>query len=588
MTSYNAPLADMVFLLKNIFIHDKDIKKFHNFSEDLIEPILSEANRLASEVFHPLNKVGDSHGCILKNNLVFTSKGFKEAYNLFCDGGWSSLSCHEEFGGQEMPSALSSLVSEIFSSSNMALTMYVGLTHGAYSAIYHHGSEEQKKQYLPFLASGRWSGTMNLTEPQAGTDLGLVKTKANRQEDGSFKITGEKIFISAGEHDLSENIIHLVLARIDGAAEGVKGISLFIVPKFLPDTNEKNSLKCTKLEEKMGIHGNATCAMSYDGATGFLIGEENRGLQAMFTMMNEARLGVAIQGLSQSEIAYQNASAYAKQRPQGRHIVSEKNPDQPADMIIHHPDVKRMLLNIKSFNFAARSMMVNIGYEMDRLHHPNESTHNAAELYIALMTPVAKGFVTDMSYDLCTQAQQIFGGYGYIKETGIDQFVRDSRITMIYEGANGIQAQDLLFRKMAKNGGKSIVTYIQNLIKLTSEIKGINDLHEAFNALDECRSCLQKAGIWLMQDGIKDFEHMAACAYDVMHLLGITELCRQYANIENFLYKNSRIKENNLQYYKQVRFLAEFFYKNYVPKVNYLQRKIINENAISKISNIYL
>ncbi len=398
--------------------------------------------------------------------MVTTPTGFKEAYKLLVDGGWPALVADTQYGGQGLPNALGVIFNEMVSSANMAFGMYPGLSHGAYSALSQHGTPEQKEKYLPKLVTGEWTGTMNLTEPHCGTDLGLLRSKAVPVGDGSYRISGQKIFISAGEHDLAENILHLVLARIEGAPAGVKGISLFLVPKFLVNDDgslgNRNGVSCGSLEEKMGIHGNATCVLNYDEAIGWLVGEEHKGLRAMFTMMNEARLGVGLQGLSQSEVAYQNAVTYALERLQGRSLTGTTAEDKPADPLIVHPDIRRMLLDIKSFNEGARALLVWTAMHGDLSHRSDdEKTREFGDDMMALLTPVLKGYFTDRGFMNAVDAQQVYGGHGYIGEWGMEQFVRDARIAMIYEGANGVQALDLVGRKLAQNGGRAVFAFFK-------------------------------------------------------------------------------------------------------------------------------
>src|SRR5271157_2783909 len=454
MPTYKAPVSDTVFLLNDVFEYAR-YANAPGFSEapiDVVEAVLTEGAKFVEEVVQPLNRVGDLEGCTRHaDGSVTTPKGFKAAYKALVEGGWVGLAGDPAYGGQGLPPFLAVLFSEYECSGNLAFAMYPGLTNGAVAALTVHGSDELKSRYLRKMTTGEWTGTMNLTEPQCGTDLGLIKTRALRQGDGSFAISGQKIFISAGEHDLAENIIHLVLARIEGAPAGVKGISLFVVPKFLPDANgalsERNGVVCGSIEHKMGIHANSTCVMNYDDAQGWLVGEENRGLNAMFVMMNAARLDVAIQGLAQSEAAYQNAAAYARERLQGRSLAGVKEPGKPADPILVHPDVRRMLLEIRVFNEAARALMIWAALSLDEAHEfPDPEVRQAADDRLGLLTPVLKGMFTDAGFANAVKAQQVLGGHGYVAEWGMEQFVRDARITMIYEGANGIQALDLVGR----------------------------------------------------------------------------------------------------------------------------------------------
>lgn len=532
MPTYSAPLREFRFLLKDVL----DIERYSNlpgFSDapmDLIDQVLEEGAKFCEGVLAPLNKVGDEHGCKRNDDgSVTTPPGFKEAYTQFTEGGWSGLSGDPNYGGQGMPHVVSMAWSEMCSSANMAFTMYPGLSHGAYAAIHQHGSDEQKQTYLPKLVSGEWTGTMNLTEPHCGTDLGMLRTKAIPQADGSYRITGQKIFISAGEHDLSKNIIHLVIARIEGAPQGTKGISLFIVPKFVLDkegnAGARNGVVCGKIEEKMGIHGNSTCVLNYDDATGYLIGAENKGLHAMFTMMNVARLGVGLQGLSQSEVAYQNGVAYAKDRLQGRSITGAKNPNGPADPIIVHPDIRRMLMDAKAFNEGARAFAFWTALNGDLLHaSPDEKVREKAEDYMGLMTPVIKSYLTDKGYANATNCQQIFGGHGYIEEHGMSQFVRDARIAMIYEGANGIQGLDLVGRKLGANGGRAIFAFFNEIDDFVHAHEDDAELKEFIAALTAAKAQLQDGTMWLMQNGMTNFDNAGAASHDYLNLFGITAL----------------------------------------------------------------
>ncbi len=531
MPTYTPPLRDMRFALhETLKIQDAaTVRGYDEMTEDFTSAVLEEAGKIARDVLAPINQVGDQQGCTLENGVVRTPAGFKEAFDTLREGGWTGLDCDPEYGGQGMPYVLATAVGEMHSAANMAFAMYPGLTHGAYSAIRAHGSEEQKRTYLPKMVACEWTGTMNLTEPHCGTDLGLLRTKAEPQDDGSYKITGQKIFISAGEHDMSENIIHLVLAKIPGGPEGVKGISLFIVPKFLVNEDgslgARNAVSCGKIEEKMGIHGNSTCVMNYDGATGFLVGEKHKGLRAMFTMMNEARIGVGMQGLAQAAVAYENALAYAKDRLQGRAVTGAAAPDKPADPLIVHPDVRRMLMDQKAFVEGARMFVLWGASLIDRELRGDDK--DAAGL-IALMTPVLKGFLTDKAFEMATQAQQIYGGHGYIEETGMSQFVRDARIAMIYEGANGVQALDLVGRKLALDGGKHVMAFFEMLKTFIKENEGDEALKKDFlDPLKAASKDLQAAGMFFMQQGMKNPNEALAGSTDFMHLFG--HVCLGYA-----------------------------------------------------------
>src|SRR3954453_12187183 len=477
MPAYKALVEDTLFLLHDVFAIERrnNLPGFADATPDLIEAILGEGAKLCEEVLAPLNRTGDLEGCKRHDDgRVTTPTGFKDAHDAYGAGGWTGLSVPAEYGGQGLPYTLNAVVSEFASSANMAFSMYPGLTMGAVAALLVHGSEEQKRTYLPKMVEGRWSGTMNLTEPQCGTDLGLIRTKAVPNCDDSYAISGTKIFISAGEHDLTENIIHLVLARIEGAPAGIKGVSLFGLPKVLVNAHgslgARNGVSCGSIEHKMGIHGNSTCVMNYDGATGWLIGDENKGMQGMFVMMNEARLGVAVQGLAQSEVAYQNAAAYARDRLQGRSLTGPKSPDKPADPIIVHPDVRRTLLTIRAFNEAARAMVVWTALKSDVAHRSTDpKDRQEADDHMGLMTPVMKGVMTDTGFANAVLAQQMYGGHGYIAESGMEQFVRDARIAMIYEGANGIQALDLVGRKLPRDGGRAVMAFFGEVAAFAKE-----------------------------------------------------------------------------------------------------------------------
>ncbi|WP_300584988.1 acyl-CoA dehydrogenase C-terminal domain-containing protein [Marivita sp.] len=524
MPSYTAPLKDMQFILHDVLnASEQDIPGYAELDRDFTGAVIEEAGKLASDVLMPLNAVGDTEGCVLENGVVRTPKGFKEAFDMMRDGGWTALDCDPEYGGQGLPYLMHTAAQEPFVSSNMAFNMYQGLTHGAYSAIYFHGSDEQKQTYLPKMTTCEWTGTMNLTEPHCGTDLGLMRTKAVPQEDGSYKITGQKIFISAGDHDMAENIIHLVLAKIPGGPEGIKGVSLFIVPKFIVNEDgslgERNGVSVGKIEEKMGIHGNATCVMNYDEATGYLIGEMHKGMRAMFTMMNEARLGVGLQGYAQAEVAYQNAVAYANDRLQGRDVTGAKAPEKSADPIIVHPDIRRNLMDQKSFTEGARAFTYWGAYLIDRAH---KNSDKDADGLISLLTPIIKGFQTDKGFEMAVNAQQVYGGHGYIEEWGMSQFARDARIAMIYEGANGIQALDLVGRKLAQDGGKHVMAFFEMIKTFAAENKGQD---EAFDRdfLDPLKSAskdLQAAAMYFMQNGMKNPNNALAGSYDFMHMFG--------------------------------------------------------------------
>jgi len=539
MPSYKAPVADTMFLLTSVFPIERhnNLPGFADASADVVEAILGEAGKFAEEVLAPLNRSGDLEGCTRHDDgSVTTPAGFKDAYRQLCEGGWLGISAPEAFGGQGLPATLTSLVNEYLISANIAFSMYPGLVQGAVAALMVHGTEAQRQTYLPKMVSGEWAGTMDLTEPHCGTDLGQIRTRAVKQADGSYRITGTKIFISGGEQDLTENIVHLVLARIEGAPAGTKGISLFVVPKLLVNGDgslgDRNGVACGSIEHKMGIHGSATCVMNYDDAQGWLVGEEHRGLAAMFTMMNEARLGVGIQGLAMSEVAYQNAVAYAKERLQGRALTGAKFPDKPADPIIVHPDIRRILMSIRAFNEAARALVVWTSLKNDVAHRSaDEKERQAAEDHMGLLTPVIKGVLTDTGFANAVAAQQVFGGHGYIAEHGMEQFVRDARIAMIYEGANGIQGLDLVGRKLPRDGGRALTAFF-------NEVQGFLKEHEADEGMKPyvapmtvALGHLQQATMWFMQNAIVQPDNAGAGATDYMHLFGLVALGYMWGRI---------------------------------------------------------
>lgn len=572
MPIYRAPVEDTLFLLNDVLGIGRyaNLPGFSEATPDLLQAILSEAGRFAEQELLPLNRIGDVEGCVRADDgSVRTPKGFKAAYDAYAAAGWVGLAADPDQGGQGLPYTLAAAVSEFVSSANMAWAMYAGLTQGAIAALAMHGTDEQKGVYLPKMVSGAWTGTMNLTEPHCGTDLGLLRTRATPQGDGSYRITGTKIFISAGEHDLTENIVHLVLARIDGAPEGVKGISLFVVPKFIPDETGspgvRNAVSCGALEEKMGIHGNATCVMNYDGATGWLVGEAHKGLRAMFTMMNEARLGVGVQGLSQGEVAYQNAVAYARDRLQGRALTGTKSPDKAADPIIVHPDVRRTLMTIRAVNEAGRALILWTALKSDVAHRSgDEADRAAADDLLGLMTPVIKGVLTDRGFENAVMAQQMFGGHGYIAEWGMEQFVRDARIAMIYEGANGIQALDLVGRKLPANGARAVQALFKELGSFCAERKDDPDLGPLVTRLSAAVADLQKATMWFMANGLKNPDDAAAGSTDYMHLMGLVMLGSMWVRMAETA--RDRMREETTPFLAAKLTTARFFMERVLPE----------------------
>jgi alkylation response protein AidB-like acyl-CoA dehydrogenase len=575
MPIYKAPVEDVSFLLNDVFQIDRynNLPGFADASADVREAILDEAAKLSEKVLQPLNRVGDLEGCKRNDDgSVTTPKGFKDAFKQVAEGGWLGLSAPSEYGGQGLPVTLSQVVTEFQSAANMAFSMYGGLTMGATAALMVHGSPEQKKMFVPKMVAGEWTGTMNLTEPQCGTDLGLLRTKAIKQADGSYKITGTKIFISAGEHDMTENIIHLVLARIEGAPAGIKGVSLFVVPKVLVNADgslgARNGVTCGSIEHKMGIHGNSTCVMNYDNATGWLIGGENKGMQGMFVMMNEARLGVAVQGLAQSEVAYQNAVNYARERLQGRSISGVKAADKPADPIIVHPDVRRTLLTIRAFNEAARAMVVWTALKSDVAHRSSDpKDRQEADDHMGLMTPVMKGVMTGTGFANTVLAQQMYGGHGYIAEHGMEQFVRDARISMIYEGANGVQALDLVGRKLPRDGGRAIMAFFAEVAAFAKENGGDEAMKPYVTPLTGAVGDLQKAMGWLMQNGLANPDNAGAAATDFMELFGLVAFAYMWARMAKVA--NDKIAASGPTPYLKTKLVTgKFFMERMLPETS--------------------
>lgn len=530
MTRYTPPLRDMKFVMHELLQLSTALQTLpphRDMDEDTINAVLEEGGKFASEVILPLNQTGDAQGCTLDKSTheVKSPKGFKDAYAKYVEGGWPSLSCDTAYGGQGLPMTVNQAFYEMLNSANQAWTMYPGLTHGAYECLHAHGTPELKNIYLPKLTTGEWTGTMCLTEPHCGTDLGLLRTKAQPQPDGSYKITGNKIFISAGDHDLVSNIIHLVLARLPDAPEGSKGISLFVVPKFLVQTDgtlgARNPIYCGALEHKMGIHGNATAQMNLDGAQGWLVGEPHRGLAAMFVMMNAARLGVGVQSLGLTEVAYQNAAAYAKDRRQMRSLTGPKSPDQPADSIIVHPDVRKMLLTARAYAEGGRALALYVALTLDRelsSTDPDERKEAADE--VALLTPIVKAFLTDNAWLATSHCMQVFGGHGYIREWGMEQFVRDARINMIYEGTNTIQSLDLLGRKVLSDNGAKLKKFGAKIAAFVED-EGVNEAMQEFvNPLADLGDKVTKLTTELGMKAFQNPDEVGAAAVDYLRVCG--------------------------------------------------------------------
>ena len=570
MGSYVPPLRDIQFVMHELLNTEATLQQLPAHAEldvDTINAIVEEAGKFSSQVIFPLNHTGDQEGCTLNGSAVTTPKGYKEAYKQYVEAGWPALSCDPEYGGQGLPIALNNALYETLNSANLAWTMYPGLSHGAYECLHAHGSDELKAAYLPKLVSGEWTGTMCLTEPHCGTDLGILRTKAVPNADGSYAITGTKIFISSGEHDMADNIIHLVLARLPEAPKGTKGISLFIVPKFLPNADgslgARNPVSCGALEHKMGIHSNATAVINLDGAAGWLVGEPNKGLQAMFVMMNAARLGVGMQGLGLTEISYQNARTYAKERLQMRALTGAKNPEKEADPIIVHPDVRRMLLTQRAYAEGARAFTYWIALEIDKeLSHPDEAVRKAAADNVALLTPIIKAFLTDNAFECTNHGVQVFGGHGFIAENGMEQYVRDARITQLYEGTNGVQALDLLGRKVLGDMGAKLRAF-GAIVQQFVEDNGVDPkMQEFVNPLADIGDKVQKLTMEIGMKAMQNQDEVGAASVPYQRVVGHMVFSYFWARMAKIALE----KQEQDDFYKAKLATARFYFAKLLPE----------------------
>ena len=581
MPSYSAPVKDMMFLYEKLRDNKNynDLERYNEVSSDLVKDILEEAAKINQNLILPLAKAGDENPAVLENGVVRTPPGYKEAYQKYIEDGWTSLSCDPKYGGQGMPKTVSAFFDEMLSSASLSFKLYSELSIGAYNCINHHATDEIKDKYLPKIVEGKWSGTMCLTEPVCGTDLGLLKTKAVIQSDGTYKITGQKIFITSGDHDLTENIVHLVLARSTDSPPGTKGISLFLVPKFLVNQDgsvgQRNGISTGSIETKMGIKGSATCVLNFDDATGYMIGPKDKGLNAMFTMMNLERIVVGIQGLGISEIAYQNSLAYAKERKQGK--TNNSKSTNGADFIIDHADIRRTLLNMKSIIEGERALCFWLSQQTEvSLHHPDEKIKQEASDYVSLMTPVVKSLFTDLAMEITSDAMQIHGGYGYTKDQGIEQLYRDNRITPIYEGTNSVQAADLVFRKLINRNGDVISKFLE-MIK--SECENKHEKVKSFTKdLTYYLDILSKFTGWIVDKSKIEKDDVSAAANDYLKTLGYISIAFSWIKILEISFKDY---EENKEFYSDKINTATFYFEKVLPRAEYHYK-----SAVSGSSNI--
>ena len=581
MPTYTAPVEDMMFLFEKLRNNKEynELEKYKEVTPDLVKDILQEAAKINQNLILPLAKVGDENPAILENGVVRTPPGYKEAYKKYIEDGWTSLSCDPKYGGQGMPKTVSAFFDEMLSSASLSFKLYSELSIGAYNCINHHASEEIKNKYLPKIVEGRWSGTMCLTEPVCGTDLGLLKTKAKKQSDGTFKLTGQKIFITSGDHDLTENIIHLVLARVDDSPAGTKGISLFLVPKFIVkedgNVGPRNGISTGSIETKMGIKGSATCVLNFDEATGYMIGDKEKGLSAMFTMMNLERIVVGIQGLGISEIAYQNSLSYAKERKQGKSNNSKSK--NGADFIIEHADIRRSLLNMKSIIEGERALCFWLSQQTEvSLYHPDEKARREASDYVSLMTPVVKSLFTDLAMEITSDAMQIYGGYGYTKDQGIEQLYRDNRITPIYEGTNSVQAADLVFRKLSNKNGNVINKFLD---QVKNECNSNNEKIRPFiSDFNNYLDILKKFSDWMIEKSKTDKDDVSAAANDYLKTLGFVSIAYAWIKVLEVSFKDYNENKN---FYDDKIDTARFYFDKVLPRAEQHYK-----SAISGSSNI--